>query len=152
MKISGKDPSTLSTEHLLVLPRGEENLDIRAKGLKDMEEFEVLCPAPNAPVKLVKGGKTVPDMENVGYQATLAEWHQRRLAWMVIKSLQDFEWDTVNLDDPSSWKNWEKDLKDAGFTQIECNRVLQLVLEANTLSEALLTEARLAFLRGQAAA
>ena len=61
----------------------------------------------------------------------------------------EIEWDTVNEDDPRTWPNWEDDLKSGGLTQVECNRVLALVLEANALDEAKLQKAREVFLAGQ---
>jgi hypothetical protein len=70
---------------------------------------------------------------------------------MVIRSLapSEIEWDTANVNDPRTWANWEDDLKSGGLTQVECNRVLALVLEANALDEAKLQKAREVFLRGQ---
>ena len=55
----------------------------------------------------------------------------------------------VNENDPRTWPKWEEDLKNGGLTQVECNRVLALVLEANALDEAKLQKAREVFLRGQ---
>ena len=52
------------------------------------------------------------------------------------------------LDDPSTWANWETELKDNGLSQMECNRVLALVLEANCLDEKKLQKARELFLQG----
>jgi hypothetical protein len=66
------------------------------------------------------------------------------LAHIVIRSLlpSQIEWDTVQLDNPSTWANWDSDLKSAGLSEMECNRVLALVLEANCLDEAKLRKAR----------
>ena len=79
-----------------------------------------------------------------------AEYQKRRMAYIVVNSLvpSQIEWDTVQLDNPSTWANWEKDLKDNGFSQMACNRVLALVLEANCLDEAKLQKAREVFLQG----
>ena len=82
----------------------------------------------------------------------LGEWAKKRLGYMVIRSLapSEIEWDTANVNDPRTWANWEDDLKSGGLTQVECNRVLALVLEANALDEAKLQKAREVFLAGQA--
>jgi len=74
----------------------------------------------------------------------------RRIAYIVVHSLRpsEIEWDTVQLDNPSTWGNWETELKNAGLSEIECSRVLGLVLEANCLDEAKLRKARELFLRG----
>ncbi len=149
MKIGGVDPSTLAVEETLVLPRGDDQIVFRATGLKDMEEFQKLCPEPQPPMKLTKQGK-VADTDDQGYKDALEGYYKRRNAYIVIHSLKPSEivWDTVQLDNPSTWANWESDLKNAGFSEIECTRVFRLVLEANCLDEAKLQKARELFLRG----
>jgi len=151
MKIAGIDPSTLSNECVLVLPRGEQQIVFRAKGLHDMEEFHAMCPQPKPPGKLTKDGWVANDNDPT-YQQVMQEWGKKRLGYMVIKSLEPsaIEWDTVNPADPRTWPKWEDDLKRGGLTQIECNRVTGLVLEANALDDEKLRKAREVFLRGQA--
>jgi len=150
MKIGGIDPKTLCNEVVLVLPRGEDKIVFRARGLKDTDEFEALCPQPKPPGKLTKDG-WVANAEDPTYQQILAAWSKKRLGYIVTRSLQpsEIEWDMVKLDDQRTWANWEKDLLDGGLTQIECNRVLALVMEANALDEAKLQKAREVFLAGQ---
>jgi hypothetical protein len=151
MKIAGIDPKTLCNEVLLVLPRAEQNIVFRARGLKDMEEFQAKCPLPKPPGKFTKDG-WVAEENDPTYQQVMAEWGKKRLGYIVTRSLEpsNIEWDTVKLDDPRTWANWETDLIDGGLTQIEANRVLALVMEANSLDEAKLSKARELFLRGQA--
>jgi hypothetical protein len=150
MKIAGIDPKSLSSEVLLVLPRGDGEIVFRAKGLPDMGGFEALCPNPKPPGKFTKEG-WIPNLTDPTYQQVLSEWAKKRLGYMVIHSLEpsEIEWDTVNKDDPRAWTKWEDDLKSGGLTQVECNRVLALVLEANALDEGKLQRAREFFLRGQ---
>jgi len=149
MKIGGVDPRTLPAEEVLVLPRGDQRIIFRARGLEDMEEFKKLCPEPKAPGKLTKDG-WVPDVKDEGYQSVMAEHQKRRLAYIAVRSLEpsEIEWDTVQMDNPATWGNWENDLRAAGLSQIEINRVLALVLEANCLDEAKLKKAREVFLQG----
>lgn len=150
MKIAGVDPKTLSNEVLLVLPRGDREIVFRAKGLPDMAEFEALCPNPKPPGKFTKDG-WIPNLNDPTYQQILGEWAKKRLGYMVVKSLarSEIEWDLVKENDPRTWARWEEDLKNGGLTQVECNRVLALVLEANALDDAKLQRAREVFLRGQ---
>lgn len=149
MKIGGVDPRTLPVEEVLVLPRGDKCIVFRARGVDDMDKFQALCPEPKAPGKLTKDG-WVPDFADESYQSVLAEYQRRRLAYIVVHSLipSEIEWDTVQLDNPATWVNWESDLKNGGLSQMECNRVLALVLEANCLDEAKLKKAREVFLQG----
>ena len=149
MKIGGIDPKTLPNEEILVLPRGDKSIVFRARGVEDMEEFKKLCPEPTPPGKLTKDG-WVPDADDAGYKSVLAEYQKRRMAYIVVHSLvpSDIEWDTVEIDNPAMWGNWESDMKHGGLSQVECNRVLALVLEANCLDEAKLKKAREVFLLG----
>ena len=41
----------------------------------------------------------------------------------------------MDIANPATWGNWEADLKNAGLSQIECNRVTALVLEAKSLDD-----------------
>jgi hypothetical protein len=151
MKIAGVDPKTLCNETILVLPRGEETMVFRAAGLKDMDEFNTLCPVPKPPGKLTKDGWVANDNDPT-YQQVVSEWGRKRLGYMITRSLipSQIEWDTVKYEDPRTWSSWDTDLKNGGLTQTEVNRVLGLVLEANALDESKLQKAREVFLRGQA--
>ena len=149
MKIGNVDPRTLPVEEVLILPRGDQQLVFRASGLKDMVEFDKLVPAPEPPVLLTRDGK-VADVNNVDYRAALIGYRRRRTSYTVINSLlpSNIEWDTVKLDDPATWNNWETDLKEAGLFDVECSRILQLVMDANCLNDAKLEQARAVFQRG----
>ena len=149
MRINGVDPKTLPTEEVLVLPRGDQRIVFKAVGIPSMEAFAKICPEPIAPGKLTKDGY-VPDAEEPGYKSIVEQYGKQRLGYMVVNSLlpSQIEWDTVKIEDPSTWTCWEADLKSAGLSQIECNRVLGLVFEANCLDEAKLRKAREVFLLG----
>jgi hypothetical protein len=152
MKIGGVTV-TAPSEEILVIPRGTQSLVFRAKALPNMEEFNTLCPAPEPPGKLTKDG-WVPDPNQPGYKDIVANYTKQRLGYMVVHTLapSNIEWTTVRPDNPKTWTRWDQELRDAGLTQVEVNRVLQLVIEANALSEDKLKEARESFLRGQAEA
>lgn len=150
MKIGGLDPKTLPNEEILVLPRGDQQLVIRARGISDMDAFNALCPQPQAPVRFGPGGEKQANTEDAGYKATMAEYNKRHMAYLVVASLEpsNIEWDTVKLDVPGSWANWEDDLLKAGLNRIEVNRIGALAFEANALDENKLKKARELFLRG----
>lgn len=150
MKIGGKEV-TKPQEELLVLPRGDDCIVIRARAVDNMDEFEKLCPEPTPPGKFVPGEGHVPNPNDKNYKSVMETYQRKRLAFMVISTLQpsEIEWDKVDMYDPSTWLSWEQELRDAGITQIEINRIYQLVIEANALSEAKLQAARDSFLRGR---
>lgn len=150
MKIGGVDV-TAPAEEMLVIPRGEKYLVFRAKPLTNLDEFDRLSPLPEPPGKLTKDG-WVPDHTDPDYRTILQQYERRRLSYMLVKTLEpsNIEWDTVDINNPKTWNNWEDDLLKAGLTQLEVNRVTQLVIEANSLSEDKLKRARDLFQRGQA--
>lgn len=149
MKIGGIDPRNLPSEEVLVIPRGDQVIVFKARGLNDWDEFNKLCPEPKAPGKLTKDGWQ-PNPDDKGYVSVMAEYGKRKMAFLVVKSLEpsEIEWETVRIDHAGTWANWETDLKNAGLTSVECQRVVTLVLEANCLDEAKLEKARKVFLLG----
>lgn len=149
MKIGGVEPTL--AEEVLVLPRLGEDIIIRAKAVQDMDAFDAQCPMPKAPAVLVKGGFK-EDLEAPSYLAQIEKHGELKLAFIAINSLLEMEWDTVDIEKPSTWRNWEKDLLSAGLSTTEVNRVLICVMQANCLDEGKLKEARDFFLRGRAVA
>jgi len=139
-------------EEILVLPRGEQVLVIRACAV-NLDEFETLCPEPKPPGKLTKDG-WIPDTENESYKQVVTAHNEKRIAYLVVKSLEpsQVEWDTVEPENPKTWTNYVQDFKAAGLTTIEINRVVQCVMRANSLDEDKLEQARKVFLLGQAQA
>jgi hypothetical protein len=149
LKIGGVDPRTLPAEETLVLPRGDQFIVFKAAGLPNMDAFNKMCPEPQPPGAMTKDG-WVPNPGDKGYLSILANYHKQRLAYMIVFSLSpsQIEWETVDAENPATWANWEADLKNAGLSQVECNRVIGLVLEANCLDDNKLKQAREAFLKG----
>jgi hypothetical protein len=153
MKIGGKEVKGASEEYL-VLPRPTgEDIVFHAVAVDDLDEFALKCPAPTPKRALVAGGWK-ENFDDPSYLESVMKHSELQYAYMVLKSLEpsNIEWDTVEMEKPSTWLNWEKDLKDAGLTQTEVNRVINCVSTANSLNEAVLEEARESFLRGLAKA
>jgi hypothetical protein len=137
-------------EEVLVLPRGDDPLVIRARAVLDLEEFDRICPDPKPPGKLTKDG-WVPNKDDPTYKQMLEAQNAKRIAYMVIRSLEpsNIEWDTVKIEDPRTWLKYVEDFKNAGLASVEINRIIQCVMIANSLDEAKLEEARKLFLLGQ---
>lgn len=151
MKIGGVQVT--KAEELLVLPRNNgEPVVFRAIPVAIAEEFDSKVPMPVAPMVQKKDGK-YNDTNDPEYVKALKLRGERRFSLMIIRSLEpsNIEWETIKLEDSSSWLNWEQELKDAGLSETECNRVVAAVMAANSLDEDAIKEAREAFLRGQEA-
>lgn len=136
-------------EEILVLPRGEDQVVIRAKAVLDLDEFDRICPEPKPPGKRTKEG-WVPNKDDITYQQILSRHNEQRIAYLVIRSLEpsQIEWDTVDLGNPKTWTNYVTDFRNAGFSTIEINRIVTCVMQANALDEAKLEQARKVFLLG----
>ena len=147
MRVGGKEIKG-PAEEVLVLPRLDGDLVFRARAVRDYAMFQKMVHEPVAPSILVRGGHQ-KNYKDANYLQLLDRHSQLRLAFLVIKSLQEVEWDTVDIADPNTWMNWEKDLIEGGLSDIEVQRVMGCVMTSNSLNEAKLVEAREAFLRGQ---
>jgi len=149
MKINGAEVKG-PAEEVLVLPRPTaEDLVFRAIAVTDMTEFEAMCPEPKPKAMLVAGGWK-KSLDNPEYIQAVGDHGVLRFAWILLKSLEpsNIEWDTVERNKPSTWCNWDADMKAAGLSQTEVNHVVNCVASANALNEQKLEAARANFLRG----
>lgn len=149
MKIAGVEVKGPNTE-ILVLPRPDGPIVIKAQAVCDMSDFDTICPLPKAPTKLTKDGP-VQILKDPTYLSNLQAFGDRKMAYMVLKSLEpsQIEWETVDMGNPKTWPNWEKELRKAGFSDFEISRITMCAMQANSLDETKLREAREVFLRGQ---
>jgi hypothetical protein len=135
---------------VLVLPRVDGDLVIKAQPFDRGDEFDKMCPEPVAPSVRTKDGKK-QDLEDKAYLDAVEKRDSLRWAFICVCSLipSDIEWDTVDLEKPSTWEGWIKELLEAGLSEIEVSRVQNTVMAANSLDEEKLKEARDSFVRGQ---
>lgn len=150
MKIGGQVVNGPS-EEVLVLPRSTGDIVFKAQAVLDMSEFQDQVPPPKAPGRMLPGGKWEQNTDSPAYQEQMIQYGRLRMAFIVTRSLipSEIEWDTVEFDKPNTWPNWEEDLKNSGFSDVEVQRVLVCCIQANSLDESKLEKAREAFLRGQ---
>jgi len=150
MKISGVEIKGPNME-VLVLPRLEEDIIVRATAVTSMKEFDDLVPEPKAPGIRTKDGWK-PNVKDTSYRQQIEHYNNQRLAYLVIVSLEPskVEWARVNIEDPSTYLEWDKELREAGLSDVEVNRVVLCVMQANALDEDKLKMAREVFLLGRA--
>ena len=154
MKLNGQKVEGPNVE-VIVLPRGGDKPDIvfQAQAILDMSPFEKLCPVPTPNERIMKGGKREKNFDDPVYKNSMEKYGEKRIAWMILESLQatpNLEWESVNLNDHTTWCNYEQELRDSGFSHIEIQRIQNGVFTANCLNEAKVEEARQLFLRGPA--
>lgn len=152
MKVGGVEVT--KCEALIVFPRGGEGKDIpfRAKAVAVNEEFNKMVPLPIPPKIQTKDG-TSSDFADPNYKKAIEHREEQRFAYMCIRSLEPskIEWEKVSLDQPNTWTKWGEELIEAGLSEVEVNRLIGIVMEANSLDESKIEAARKAFLRGQGA-
>src|SRR6185369_1977194 len=143
MKIKGKK---ISERNIVILPiprANGEDIILKFAAILDYSEFDAVCPLPTPPIKIVKGGARVPDYESPKYIVQVNEYSKKKTAWMIIKSMsvtEGLEWEKVDLADSNTWSEYSKELADSGFSDMEQQRILRAVLEANCLSDGKIKE------------
>lgn len=155
MKVGGKVIDK-PNELILAIPRENEDIIFKVRAVLDMDEFDKLCPEPVPPT--IVNARTQEkrlDYKDKKYMEKAEKHSRQRFDYLVLKSLEatdGLEWDTVKMDDPETWQNWEQDMKNAFFSIAELQRIRLAVFDANSLNEEKLKEARDRFTRSQAAA
>lgn len=149
MKIGGVTVEGVN-ECILVLPRPGDDIVIKARAIDNWKEFTDLCPEPKPNAILTREG-TKDDLNAKEYLDQLEVYAARKMGYLVVKSLEpsNIEWPTVEMDKPSTWINYESDFLAGSLTQIEINKIADLVMEANQLDDDKLKEARDSFVLGQ---
>lgn len=155
MKIKGKKIEGANIE-VIPIPRGDGVPDVifKAQAILDYESFNKLCPIPIPPTIVKPGGIKILNVEDPVYRQDLTLHSQKRMDWTVVESLratEGLEWETVQMEDSSTWCNYKTELKAAGFCEIEVVRIVTGVYVANAVSQEKVEEARERFYLGEAA-
>jgi hypothetical protein len=150
LKINGEDiaPLPIST---VVLPRGDKDYVFRAQPVLDYTEMKAILPEPSAPFVSRPGSPTpVADPDAPGFKKAVEDYAERRTQWMFLKSLEatpGLTWETVDMEKPETWSNWQEELTDANFSALEVTKIMEIVIEANGLNEDKIKVATDSFLR-----
>ena len=150
MKMNGKIIAG-PTPEVIVIPKGETEYIFQAMPVLNYDEFDKICPVPTPPQIVKRGGEKVNDYEDKDYNTNLTTWAQNKNSWLILTSLQateGLEWDTVNMAEPDTWKNYEAELK-VNFTEIEISLIMDKVHDACGLNQTKIDEATKRFLAGR---
>lgn len=153
MKIAGKKIEANAVE-VVVIPRQEGNIIIKAAPVTNFAEFDKLYPMPLPPTVLRPGGIKSENVEDPTYKAATATWAKAKTDWMIITSLkatEDLVWETVDYADMSTWGNYAAELETT-FKPAEAAAIINAVVEACGLSNKKIEDATKSFLAGQAQA
>jgi len=148
MKIKGRKIENPNRE-IIPIPRGmEDDIVFVADAILDMEPFDLMCPVPIPSLRKING-VDVPNLKDPSYLKRLDKHATKRMAWMVITSLEateGLEWETVDIANPSTWQLFREEFRKAGFSDMEVNRIISGVISVNALSESKIEAARDRFL------
>lgn len=150
MKIRGKRIEGPNVE-IIAIPRSNaDDIIFQAQAVLDMTPFEQMCPVPEPPKKRLANGEEILNLKDKGYLAALNNLATKRLAWIVLTSLQateGLEWETVDISDHTTWSLFRSEFRASGFSDVEINRVIAGCVSANALNEDKIEAARERFLR-----
>lgn len=154
MKIAGRVIAGKNRKTVVIPREDQEPIVFIAEAISDFDELNQYMVYPEPPIVVGKGGEKLKNHKDPGFEQQVLNYNIKRMAWIVLKSLEpsNIEWQTVDMQDPKTWTNYSKELREAGFSIIEINLICDAVLEANALDEDKLEAARQVFLRGQAGA
>lgn len=147
MRLNGKKIEGLNVEEIFI-PRGEDVIVFRAQAVVDYSICDALNPRPTPKKGRDRKGDIV-EITDKTYNSSLDDYATRRVAFMVIKSLEateGLEWDTVNIEDMNTWINWRTEFENSGFTEPEIGRIFAGVMAACGLDESKVEKARSRFL------
>lgn len=124
--------------------RGTTVIKLQLQAVLSFEEFDRLVPIPKPPlVTNVKDKTQTLDFKSREYISKMEKYAKLKSAYIAIKGLESTEglsWDTVNINEPDTWVNYQKELE-VTFTDMELNRLVDGINEANNPTERRLTEA-----------
>lgn len=135
-----------------VIPRGNNSLVFKCQAVLDYADFDRLVPLPQPPMITYSDGNSRLDYEDAKYKEKSALWSKYRLGFIVTRSLSATEglvWEYVDLGNPETWPKFEDEFRGLFMTDTEIRYIVKCVMEANSLDEDKLDEARKSFLAGR---
>lgn len=150
MKIKGKVIEGPNIE-LIVIPRGSsDDIIFKAQAVLDFDDFDNITEQPKPPQRMFAGDKTYsPVLDDPEFLTDIKAYNKLRMSWLILKSLEateGLEWETVDMNDSTTWNNYDPELTAAGITNVEIGRIVKGCMIANSLDQSKIDEARKHFL------
>lgn len=134
----------------VVIPRKDFNLVFTFQPVLDFDEFDKIYPEIEPTVKVVPGGEKTTDYNSPDYKEKVKKREEARSAWAFLTSIsatEGLEWSTVKMEDPSTWINFEKELRTFGIGPGESQSLMKAVIDASGITNEHVKEATEAFLK-----
>lgn len=150
MKIGGQVIAKPKDE-IVVIPRGDQNIILKASAVLDFSELDKLCPEPVPPTRHYPDGREEVVFNDKQFNKKREQWAMYRSTWLILESLkatEGLEWETVDYSKPETWENYRVELEKV-FTTGEINAIIGVVMKANSLDDKRFDEAKNLFLAQQ---
>lgn len=139
-------------EEIKVIPYDGKDVVFKARVVlnKDYEDFDKLCPRPEAPEIIKKGGERIKDVNDKEFNKALDIWAVRRVDYMILKSLEpsEIKWETVDMSKPETWEGFRQELENI-FGEVVTRTIVGLAYSACGLNQTKIEEATKRFLAGR---
>jgi len=148
MKIGGQEVPKDPNYELVPLLRAGQTFMLKLQTVTDFSERDTMLPEPKPSKVLKPGGKETVNLHDPEYLRARNEHTGKMFNWVVLKALapSEIEWETVDMGDPNTWENWEKELKANGCTDADLGRIIQSVFNVQGLDQDKIDKARDDFL------
>jgi hypothetical protein len=135
----------------IAIPRETGNLVFVFQAILETESFNKIYPPPIPPVKKMAGGTKVKVLDDPEFKKKTQEWAENKAHWMFLKSIAatpELEFETIDMANPETWKNYDVEFTSAGLTEPERLKLLQTYIEVQGLDEEKIEAATKSFLAG----
>lgn len=151
MKVNGIVLTSMRIVEVYLPISGGQAVEFKFRPLRSDENFESILTKPEPPTKTGKGGVKHANVEDKFFKDAVTDWVTKKLDWEFLTSVsitEGLEWETVNMGDPNTWKNWRDDAAKV-FGNSELNKLFGGFLDAQYLTEEVMEKARERFLTGR---
>lgn len=137
----------------LYLPRDTGVIVFHFLAVNDDSDFQALVKRPGVPRVWKVGEGNVDNPADPNYIKKRDDYAEKKGNWYFLTSIapSNITWETIDMANPETWGNWQNELKAAGFSESERDRIYSSFLECNMVTDSMLIEARNRFFSEQQA-
>lgn len=121
--------------------RPDKNIEFTLHSFLGDDDFEKIYPEPEAPWITKPGNEKFQDLDDPDFVEKILERSRASLRYTALKTIQDVEWETVDMADPDTWENWMKEMADTGFSSNEIIKLQNYIYEVNGLTDDAVSDA-----------
>ena len=131
----------------IVIPRVDEDIVLTAVAVSCEKEFSALVKEPEPPKIYNKNGSLNRiATDDPDYIKKRQGYYSQKLNYQILCSLENVEWQSVDLKDPETWDNWKQECIDSGLSDTEVGRIINEVMDTLNPTEDLVHKMRERFL------